>query len=309
MKKYSLIYLLSIMLIVSLACGTSTSDSTTEPKDKQGEETSAQIPTEKIKSTETQAPTDTPKPTSYPTHTINPNAVTAGTYLVGEELKPGLYFGEEDDCYWERLKDLSGNFDSIIANGNSNGQFYIQVKEDDAAISTSCSIVLLDPIPTHSGDYPQSIEPGMFMVGLDIKPGIYKGFDPDCYWERLKDVEGGFNSIITNGNSYGQFYVKVKEGDFALSTSCNIELLDPIPAHTGDYPQLLQPGLYLVGTDIQPGTYKGNSADCYWERLKDLDGSFNSIIANDISEGQFYVKVSDTDFALSTSCEIERTGD
>ncbi|MEH0515556.1 MULTISPECIES: hypothetical protein [unclassified Streptomyces] len=48
-----------------------------------------------------------------------------GEYLVGEDIKPGTYktAGPEGEfgCYWERAKDASGEFGSIIANNNLEG--------------------------------------------------------------------------------------------------------------------------------------------------------------------------------------------
>ncbi len=78
----------------------------------------------------------------------------------------------------------------------------------------------------------------------------------------------------------------------------------PAPADTipGD-------GTYLVGTDIQPGTYKtagpDNSAgDCYWQRSKDSSGSFDSIIANDNLAGQGVVTIRSSDGAFkSQGCQ------
>lgn len=44
-------------------------------------------------------------------------------------------------------------------------------------------------------------------------------------------------------------------------------------------------GTYLVGTDMEPGSYKspGSSRGCYWARLKDDSGT--NIIANDLGDG------------------------
>lgn len=45
------------------------------------------------------------------------------------------------------------------------------------------------------------------------------------------------------------------------------------------------PGLFVVGTDIEPGTYKatvpGDSGGCYWERVSGLGGELAEVIAND----------------------------
>jgi len=71
----------------------------------------------------------------------------------------------------------------------------------------------------------------------------------------------------------------------------------------------LEPGTYIIGRDIQPGTYKGQAGTgldtCYWARLSGVSGEFVDLIANDNAEGQFYVEVDATDFALKTGCELE----
>lgn len=54
-------------------------------------------------------------------------------------------------------------------------------------------------------------------------------------------------------------------------------------------------GTYVVGEDIQPGTYKTTgpaNGMCYWARLKDTSGSFSSIIANGAPQGPATVTIS-----------------
>ncbi|GAA1425437.1 hypothetical protein GCM10009601_32370 [Streptomyces thermospinosisporus] len=73
--------------------------------------------------------TETETVTAKPKKTKKPGPATSfsgeGEYLVGEDIKAGTYktAGPEDEwgCYWERAKDASGEFDSIIANNNLNG--------------------------------------------------------------------------------------------------------------------------------------------------------------------------------------------
>jgi len=135
-----------------------------------------------------------------------------------------------------------------------------------------------------------------------------------CYWERKKDLEGNIESIIANDNSLGQYYIMVADTDYALETACPLMYLESMPAPVTEFPQKIEPGMYLVNIDIQPGTYKGEAGadfagSCYWERMSDLQGSLYSIISNDNSIGQFYVQVGASDFALTTACELERVGD
>jgi hypothetical protein len=163
------------------------------------------------------------------------------------------------------------------------------------------------------------IQPGTYLVNTDIQPGIYKGLagadmHKSCYWARLKSLSGNLDALLANENAIGQFYIEIKSDDYALQARCPIRLVSPLPPHTGDYPQSLQPGTYLVGIDIQPGTYKGQAgnditASCYWARLSNVAGNMDALIANDNPTGQFYVAVSADDFAITTRCALERAGD
>lgn len=61
---------------------------------------------------------------------------------------------------------------------------------------------------------------GMYLVGQDIRPGTYKApATPGCYYARLSDLNGGVNSIITNGNVDGPVVVQVASSDKALEVN------------------------------------------------------------------------------------------
>ena len=57
-----------------------------------------------------------------------PTTFSDGTYLVGSDLPAGRYKGTPTggSAYWQISKDANG--DNIIANNNTEGPFYIQVK-------------------------------------------------------------------------------------------------------------------------------------------------------------------------------------
>ena len=195
-------------------------------------QTDTAIPTDTRMSTPTKTTTPLPSATQAPSATPDPNLIPAGTYLVGKELQPGLYRGRGgkdfiNSCYWARLKDLKGNPDSVIANENSIGLFYVQVSKSDMVFKTDCKLTFLPALPGPVSPFPQSILPGMYLVGMDIQPGLYKGqagadIIDSCYWERLKDLSDSQNSIIANENSVGQFQVRIYPGDIAVRTGCEL---------------------------------------------------------------------------------------
>ena len=69
---------------------------------------------------------------------------------------------------------------------------------------------------------------------------------------------------------------------------------------TGQAAALAQDGIWLVGRDIQPGTYRSSTdASCYWARLSNTSGDFNSILANGNGANQI-VTISKSDKAFQS---------
>ena len=62
-------------------------------------------------------------------------------------------------------------------------------------------------------------------------------------------------------------------------------------------------GLYEVGSEIQPGTYRTSGGDgCYWARLRNFDGDLDSVITNGlIRTGPARVTVKRTDVGVEFS--------
>ena len=70
-------------------------------------------------------------------------------------------------------------------------------------------------------------------------------------------------------------------------------------------------GTFVVGEDIQPGTYKSDGqSGCYWARLSGLGGDLGDIIANDNTDGPVTITVAPSDAALELSgcAEFVRQG-
>jgi hypothetical protein len=211
-SHYAYFYTIALLIVLSLACA----GTTLTPKPY----------------TEVVSPERT-NPVIPPTDTSKSNLINPGTYIIGTDIKSGYYKGNAgngfmETCYWARLKDLSGSVESILANDNSIGQFYIHIKETDYALETKCKVTFLESLPAPINEFPQDLIPGTYLVGIDIQLGTYKGqagtdITDACYWARLNDVSEDINSIITNDNAIGQFYVQVLQKDFALTTKCHLK--------------------------------------------------------------------------------------
>jgi hypothetical protein len=67
-------------------------------------------------------------------------------------------------------------------------------------------------------------------------------------------------------------------------------------------------GMYLVGTDIEPGEYKttgpGTGGMCYWARLGDSGGA--NIIANNLTEGPTRVTAVNGEYLEISGCSFTR---
>ena len=183
--------------------------------------TATSIPTTQGVTPPIQTPTSTPVPGYGP-----------GILAVGQDIEPGIYAGKVglgvfDSCYWARLRGVSGDFSDIIANDNAIGQFYISVADSDEYLEVGCRITPIADWPEPE-EPPQSIEPGIHLVGRDITPGTYQGqvgtgVLDSCYWARLSGLSGEFNDIIANDNANGSFYVSVSPTDLAFTNQCALE--------------------------------------------------------------------------------------
>ncbi|MFF8939208.1 hypothetical protein ACF08O_31725 [Streptomyces paradoxus] len=63
-------------------------------------------------------------------------------------------------------------------------------------------------------------------------------------------------------------------------------------------------GVFLVGDEVMPGTYRSDGKDrdlCYWARLSDTTGQTDDIIASGNAEGQTIVKIVASDEAFQSS--------
>ena len=160
-----------------------------------------------------------------------PRCADPGTYEVGEDCPPRVYKGEAEEgeiCKWARLGDLSGDPESIIAMGQREGQFYVEVQDSDAGFTTEWELAPLDSLLTKTPlltEFP----PGMYIVGLDIAPGKYQGTPEEelfCFWQRVKDLREEEESTIEWDIPGEKFVVEVAPTDFAVEFHCPVEKVE-----------------------------------------------------------------------------------
>jgi zinc-ribbon domain len=138
---------------------------------------------------------------------------------------------------------------------------------------------------------------GTYQVGADIQPGTYRTRvgSPNCYWERLKNFRGGINGILANGGTSAPGIVTIEPTDVGFhSEGCGTWTKDLSAITTSK--TSFGAGAYIVGTDIEPGTYRNSGGNnCYYERLRGFNGGMNAIIANGGSNHPSIVTIAPTD--------------
>ena len=144
------------------------------------------------------------------------------------------------------------------------------------------------------------------IVGTDVQPGTYRTRQPAnlCYWERLSGFGGSLDEVIANGAGSGYFTVTIAAGDLGFSSSgCGTWSAD-LSAVTSPAGPIDEDGVYIVGTDIAPGTWKstGGAFGCYVARLSGFGGTLDDVITNDVSsDGGLIVTIASSDKGFETS--------
>ena len=198
--------------------GGETNDQASSSPTTQPNATQAATPTDTQSSeAPTLEPTEAPTPEPTEAPTPSGNTFGSGTFVVPNEVKPGTYRALDpgSGCYWERLKNFTGDFNAIIANGNGiGGPIIVTVEKTDGGFQSEDCGEWSDDLKTPSTQSRTAFGDGMFIVGIDIAPGTYRvDANNGCYWARLKDFTGGFNAIIANDNSKGSTIVEIKPTD------------------------------------------------------------------------------------------------
>ena len=148
---------------------------------------------------------------------------------------------------------------------------------------------------------------GTHVVGQDVSAGTYRtrSGSPGCYYSRLSGFGGTLGDIISNENTDAPAVVTISPNDKGFaSRGCGIWTQD-LSAITSSR-NTFGDGIYIIGTDIQPGTYRNNGQQgCYYERLSGFGGILGETIANENTDSPAVVTISPTDRGFkSARCGI-----
>jgi len=165
------------------------------------------------------------------------NVFGDGSFAVGPgntQATPGTYRSTGGpDCYWQRSSDLTGSFDSIIANDQLSGPDVVTILPTDAGFqSQGCG--LWTPLPA-SGPDVAIFGDGGYAVGIDIAPGTYSApGGAECYWEQDRDFLGQGDSIISNDLPVGPVTVTLAPDAVGFKVQgCGTWTLDAMPLPIG----------------------------------------------------------------------------
>ena len=145
-----------------------------------------------------------------------------GTWVVGEDIKPGTYRNPDPspNCYWERVRNVSGGLDSSIANGiGTGGPIVVEILRKDAGFtSQGCGEWTSDL--SRVSPNKSRITDGMWIMGADVADETYRSSSfGDCYWERMRDFQHGPTSILASGVPHGDSAIVEVKGSDAGFTS------------------------------------------------------------------------------------------
>ena len=226
-----------------------------------------------------------------------------GIHLVGTDIEPGLYRTAGEITYFERLSDLSGEFDDIIANEASpEGPVLIEIKATDVAFHSEGPGEWTIVDGSYQPQRTSSFGPGWWLVGRDLIAGLYRTEGEISYFARLSGLGGELGDILTNEASPdGPVVVEIKDSDVAFQSQGDgvWRLVDdsynPEPKATfGD-------GWWIVGVDILPGIYRTPDDVTYYARLSGFGNGFEDIITNEaLEEGGSVIEIMDTDVGFQT---------
>jgi hypothetical protein len=138
---------------------------------------------------------------------------------------------------------------------------------------------------------------GTHIVGRDIQAGTYRtrSASSGCYYARLSGFSGSLDQILSNENTDSPAVVTIESTDKGFNSARCATWTQDLSAITTSR-VAFSDGIYIVGTDITPGTYRSiGQTGCYFARLRGFSGAMDDVLANENSDGPAAVTIEKTD--------------
>ena len=239
-----------------------------------------------------------------------------GVYIVGHDIAPGTYISsgtEGEVCFWSRLTGFDGDYFNRLNVYASRGQAIATILASDVGFrSFGCGEW---HVMDQRSPKIQLFANGTFEVGIDIAPGAYIATDtPDatCKWRRLSDFTWTSGTIVEMKAS-GQKIVTIRDNDIGFASyGCGqwnpLVVEEHNPADP--LPTQFSGGSYVVGADIEPGTYYSvprRGGGCRWRRVTGFSGDPEETIAKGEADDRWIVTIDANDTGFVThGCGIWR---
>ena len=227
-----------------------------------------------------------------------------GTWEVGADIQPGIYRAWRDPevlaglCVGTRIGDAASGYSPLSGAGAYEGAAIIEISASDTRFrSENCTAWEPYRPPAEPQD---AFGPGTVIAGLDVRPGLYvsanAGTYGACFWVKLPGLAGwpsGFD-LENMSHSYEprRAIVELSDADPVFesqgcSTWRRVDSMDEIERWPEiDLSDGIPPGLWLVGREVEPGTYVAEQdiagvTECQWRRLAGFGGADDDVQARD----------------------------
>jgi hypothetical protein len=148
-----------------------------------------------------------------------------GQYRLTADIPPGRYYSDPSNgCHFQRVRGFGGTPAEVINDSIINfdaGQWIVDLLASDGGFVTDANCGFWFPTPRRG--LSQTITPGMWIVGAQITPGVYRAENSTaaCYWQRLSSFTGAVDSIIASAfvSSAGVQLVTIANTDVGFSAT------------------------------------------------------------------------------------------
>ena len=112
---------------------------------------------------------------------------------------------------------------------------------------------------------------------------------------------GELGDIIANDNANGPAVVTIEPTDAGFESRRCDQWTQDLSRIT-DSTTSFEEGTYIVGTDVEPGTYRNSGGTgCYYARLSSFHGGVEGIISNGNSDAPVVVEIAPTDAGFKSN--------